>query len=108
MRFHGVVGYGESVETPPDSGKWVDLITEQPYFGDVTRNTRSLETGDRVNPNITVSNSISIVADQYAIKHFLKIKYVKWMGVLWTVTNVEVRSPRLLLTLGDVYNGPTP
>ena len=106
-RFHGEVGYGESIETPVDSGVWIDTIAESPYFGDVIRNTRKLESGENLNDDITVGNSISIVADEYAIKHFFKIKYVRWEGVLWTVTNVEVRSPRLILSLGSVYNGPT-
>ena len=106
-RFHGEVGYGISEENPPGSGVWVDQITEFPYFGDVIRNTRKLENGESLNNDISVGNSISIVADQYAIDHFFRIKYVRWMGVLWTVTNVEVRSPRLILSLGSVYNGPT-
>jgi hypothetical protein len=107
-RFFGEVGYGDSVETPPDSGVWVDTITETLYYGDVIRNTRKLESGEDLNDDITVGNSISVVADEYAISHFFKIKYVRWSGVLWTVTNVEVRSPRLILSLGSVYNGPTP
>ena len=86
---------------------WVDTITEVPYFGDVIRNTRKLESGESLNDDITVSNSISIVSDEYAIKHFFKIKYIRWEGVLWTVTSVEVKSPRLILSLGSVYNGPT-
>ena len=84
------------------------LVTEAAYFGDVIRNTRKLEPGESLNDDITVGNSISIVADEYAIDHFFKIKYVRWAGVLWTVTNVEVKSPRLILSLGSVYNGPTP
>lgn len=107
-RFHGEVGYGEAIESPTESGVWVDVITEFPYFGDVVRNTRKLESGESLNDDITVGNSISIIADEYAIKHFFNIKYVRWEGVLWTVTSVEVRSPRLILTLGGVYNGPTP
>lgn len=107
-RFSGMVGYGESVEDPPGSGVWVDLIEEFPYQGDVVRNTRALESGEKVNNDITVSNSISIVADEFAIEHFFKIKYVMWRGVRWTVTSVEVRAPRLILSLGSVYNGPTP
>lgn len=108
-RFYGEVGYGEAVETAPGSGKWVDTITEHAYYGDVIRAVRNLEIGDdKVNADISVSNSISIVADQYASENFLKIKYVRWSGVLWTVTNVEVRAPRLILSLGSVYNGPTP
>lgn len=105
-RFHGEVGYGSSAETSP--GVWEDVITERPYQGDVIRNTRNLEQGDKVNSDITVSNSISIVADDYAIENFLNIKYVRWAGVLWIVTSVEVQSPRLILSIGSVYNGPTP
>lgn len=107
-RFFGEVGYGESVETPPDSGVWVDEMTEFPYQGDIIRNTRKLEDNDRVNGDITVANSISIVADEYAFEHFFNIKYVRWSGVLWTVSSVEVRAPRLILSLESVYNGPTP
>jgi hypothetical protein len=107
MRFFGKVGYGDSIENPSGSGVWIDTITEVEYYGDVIRNTRKLEPGESLNDDITVGNSISIVSDDYAIKHFFKIKYVQWAGVLWTVTTVEVKSPRLILSLGSVYNGPT-
>jgi hypothetical protein len=105
-RFHGRVGYGYSVETEP--GVWVDNIVEHSYFGDVIRNTRTLREGENLNPDLSVQNSISIVADAYANDHFFAIRYVEWAGALWTVSSVEVQSPRLLLSLGEVYNGPTP
>lgn len=107
-RFFGEVGYGESTESPSGSGVWIDSITEVQYYGDVIRNTRKLDSGESLNDDISVGNSISIVADDFAVAHFLKIKYVRWAGVLWTVTSVEVKSPRLILSLGSVYNGPTP
>jgi hypothetical protein len=107
-RFYGEVGYGTSVETPPNSGVWKDEITEIVYQGDVVRDTRNLVDNANLNEDITVGNSISIVADQVAVERFYDIKYVRWAGVLWTVTSVEVRRPRLILTLGSVYNGPTP
>jgi len=107
-RFYGEVGYGITLETPAGSGVWVDSIAEISYFGDVIRNSRKLDEGESLNSDISVVNSISIVADQYAIEHFFQIKYVRWAGTLWTVTSVEVQSPRLILRLGSVYNGPTP
>jgi hypothetical protein len=107
-RFHDVVGYGDSVESPPESGVWVDQITEIAYVGDVIRNIRKLGDGESLNNDLSVQNSISIVADQHATEHFFKVKYVRWAGVRWTVTSVEVRPPRLILSLGSVYNGPTP
>lgn len=106
-RFFGPVGYGESVENPPGSGVWVDEITEHEAQGDVLRNASNLDTNGKVNEDIVLSNSISILADEYAIEHFSKIKYVEWAGERWTVTSVEVRAPRLILHLGSVYNGPT-
>ena len=105
-RFFGRVGYGESVETAP--GVWVDEIVERDYYGDVIRNARNLQEGENFSPNLSVRNSISILADAYANNHFFAIRYVEWAGTLWTVTVVEVQSPRLLLRLGEVYNGPTP
>ena len=106
-KFYGEIGYGETVETPAGSGVYVDAITEVAYYGDVTRNTRRLQTGENLNSDISVSNTISIVADEYAVAHIFAIRYIRWEGVLWTVTNVEVQSPRLLLSIGSVYNGPT-
>jgi len=83
-------------------------MVEVSYLGDVLRNTRRLQTGESVNGDLSVNNLISIVADAYANEHFFAIRYVAWMGTLWTVSEVEVQSPRLLLRLGGVYNGPTP
>lgn len=105
-RFHGKVGYGTTVEDSP--GVYVDEIVEYAYFGDVIRNSRTISEGGNLNKDIAVGNSISIVADAYARGNITAIRYVEWMGILWTVTAVEVQSPRLLLSLGEVYHGPTP
>lgn len=105
-KFYGEIGYGETVETDP--GVWEDVIVEHPYFGDVTRTSRLLKEGENLHGDISISNSISIVADAYALEHFFAIRYVRWAGTLWTVSNVEVKSPRLILQVGGVYNGPKP
>lgn len=104
-KFHGAVGYGESVETAP--GVHQDVIKEREYYGDVQKNNRKLSEGEYLNSDISVGNMISIVADAYANTHFFAIRYVEWAGVRWTVTDVEVQPPRLILRLGGVYNGPT-
>jgi hypothetical protein len=105
-KFHGEIGYGESVETAP--GVWVDQITEKTYFGDVIRDARYLKESDSsVNKDLSVGNSLTIVADAYAYEHIFAIRYIRWMGALWTVSMVEVQRPRLLIRLGGVYHGPT-
>jgi hypothetical protein len=105
-RFFGRVGYGFTVEEAP--GVWVDEIVEHEYYGDVIRNARNIREGENLNFDLNIQNSISIVADAYANDHFFAIRYVEWAGVLWTVPSVEVQSPRLILRVGEVYNGPTP
>jgi hypothetical protein len=103
-RFYGPIGYGSAVESAP--GVWADEIVERNYYGDVIRNVRNLHAGEHLNFDLSVQNSISIVADAYANEHFFNIRYVGWAGALWTVTGVEVKSPRLILQIGEVYNGP--
>lgn len=105
-KFYGEIGYGVAIETAP--GVYDDVITEYLYFGDVVRNTRRLEyEGEKVNSDLSIQNSISIIADAYALANFFAIRYIRWMGQVWTVSDVEVQAPRLLLRLGGVYNGPT-
>ena len=102
-KYFGKIGFAETVETRP--GVWVEEIVEKEYFGDVFRNTRRLQSGDQINDNLTVSNEISVVSDPYADANFHSIRYVEFMGTKWKATNVEVKYPRLVMTLGGVYNG---
>lgn len=106
MRFYNAIGYGSTVETAP--GVWDDIITERKYRGNVIRNTRTYSAQENsVNDDLTISNSISIVGDEYAMSNITAMRYVEFAGALWKVSNVEVQRPRLILQLGGVYNGPT-
>lgn len=107
-RFCGEIGYGEAQEKEDEPGVYEDVITERTYYGDVVQNTLRREDDEKVNANVVVTNSIRIVADEFANGNFRAIRYVRWMGTLWEVDTIEVQSPRLLLRLGGVYNGPTP
>ena len=100
-KFYGAVGYAETVERSP--GVWVEEIVERNYFGEQKRYSRQLQTTDKVNDNIDITAEISIVADPYAIQHFHAIRYVEFMGIKWKATKVIPEYPRLLLTLGGVY-----
>lgn len=102
-KYYGVIGYAETVETAP--GVYEEQITERNYYGELVRNTRRLQTSDQVNDNINIANEISIIADPFATQNFHAMRYVEFMGAKWKITNVEVRYPRLILTIGGVYNG---
>lgn len=106
-KFYGKVGYARAAVEGRE-GIWEDEMLERYLYGDVQRNTRRLVPGDNVNSDLTTTNTISVLADAYALNNIFAIRYVEWMGSLWTVSEVEVQAPRLLLRLGGVYNGPTP
>ena len=102
-KWYGVIGYAETVETKP--GIWEEQITERDYYGDLFRNSRRLQSTDKVNDDINISNQLSIVADPYAINNFYSMRYAEFSGAKWKITDVEVQCPRLILTLGGVWNG---
>ncbi len=102
-KFYGAIGYAVTEETAP--GVWEERITERMYYGELVRNTRKLQTADQLNDNINVANEISILADPFAYENFHSMKYVGFSGAKWKVTSIEVQYPRLILTVGGVYNG---
>lgn len=102
-KFYGIIGYAETAEIRP--GVWKPQIVERTYVGDFIRNTRRYEASGQVNDNLTIANEISIVADPYAYQNFHSMRYVEFMGTRWKITSVEVLHPRLILTVGGVYNG---
>lgn len=103
-RWCGNVGYAETVETVP--GVWEEVITERLYYGDEYKSNRSIQTSQSgTNDNVNVSNQISFVADPYANEHIYAIRYAEFQGAKWRVTNIDVQRPRLILSLGGLWNG---
>lgn len=100
-KWFGKIGYAETEETSP--GVWKEQIVEREYYGDLVRNTRRLQTADKINDDIIVSNELSIVSDPYAMDNFHLIRYAEFMGTKWKISSVEVSYPRLILTLGGLY-----
>lgn len=105
-KFFGAIGYYSQAETVP--GVWIEVITEREYSGDVLKNVSRTQSGENLNDNLTVDNRLSIIADAFAYENFYLMRYIKWMGALWKITIVDVQRPRLILTIGGVYNGPIP
>lgn len=105
-KFYGKVGYAITEET--ESTIWTPKIIERTYYGDLIRNSRKWQTSENINSDVNISNEISIVADKFAYEKFAFIRYIEYCGVLWNVTAVEVQRPRIILTVGGVYNGETP
>lgn len=102
-KFYGIIGFEDHRETQP--GVFTPQIVKRNYSGDILRSSKRNESGEQINDNISISNQFSIVADKYAYNHVYGMKYIKYMGTNWKITDVEVQHPRMILTIGGIYNG---
>lgn len=106
-KWFGAVGYGEQVEVR--SGVWQEEITERELYGDILNVTRRVDQRDE-SPvdNLSLTVRLSVVADEYAVSNAHKIRYIVKDGVPWRVASIEPAHPRLILNLGEVWNGQRP
>lgn len=102
-KYYGNIGYVKTVEV--ERGIWEEQTIERPYCGDLTRNISKFQPSGGVNDDINISNVISIIADPFANENFQHMRYAEFMGTKWKINNVEVNYPRIILTVGGVYNG---
>lgn len=103
-KFYGPIGYAETIEKSP--GVFKDEITVRNYSGDLLSNTsRWSNSSETTNDDLNINNRVSILADPYAYQNFHSMKYVEFMGTKWKIISVEVQYPRLILSIGGVYNG---
>lgn len=106
-KFYGKLGFaGQVEETAPSVYR--EVVRERDVCGDVLRQARSMSGGDKIHEDINITNQLSIVADGYTMERIVDMRYVLWLGVRWKISDIEVQPPRLILTLGGVYNGQTP
>lgn len=105
-KFRGRIGF----VTPIDIGDdiWEEAAVERIYRGDLNRESMSFSSTTNINDDLVVANEISIVADSYLLANSQYMKYIELEGVRWSIRKIEVRHPRLILTLGGVWNGKTP
>lgn len=105
-KWCGKVGYVESVEDENRPGIWVNKVTEREYFGDIIRQTnRWASSSDSTIDNLSIDNQISIVSDTFAEENVRFMRYVEFMGAKWKISSLEVKYPRLILTMGGLYKG---
>jgi len=105
-KWYGRIGFIETKETVP--GVWNDEVEERHYYGDIVRVSKSwMPTQESTNDNIQISNQIKIIADPYAYNHFHTMKYIEFYGAFWCIKDVSPEFPRLTISIGGVYNGPT-
>ena len=102
-----MIGFEHTSELDPINkpGVYTENIVEKRYYADVIKNYASIEnSSEQVNANVSLSNNFSILADPYLKQNFSSIRYLTFMGTKWKISSVEVQFPRLILSVGGVYN----
>jgi hypothetical protein len=104
-KFYGIIGYAITEESETSPGVWIDEPTERSYTGDIIRSVNRWRSEDQVNPDFTISDTISIIADGFALENVGSMKYVKWRGATWAISSVSVERPRVIIEIGGLYSG---
>ena len=102
-KYVGMIGYADTVEVKP--GVWEEKIIEKQFCGEDTRAISRWRTSTQLNDNIDEDKQISILADPFAYGNFAHIRYITLNDTRWKVNSVEVKYPRLILSIGGLYNG---
>lgn len=102
-KWFGRIGYVIERETKP--GVWREETDIRSYYGDIIQMNRRTDSSEYLNDNINISNRFSIIADPFAIQNSQYMKFLEFMDVNWKITSVEMQYPRLIISVGGIYNG---
>lgn len=103
-KFYGNIGFAISGELEDQPGVWDTRVVEVPYYGDVVVDVTRIRDGVSINDNVDINNRISVIGDAFVYENFQYMKYVTYMGAKWKITSADIQRPRIVLTLGGVYN----
>lgn len=98
----GFIGYALTGETQP--GVWSETITEKKYYGDIVRDNRRIVDQGEINGSINISNNISVISNSFMMSNMAFMRYITFMNSKWKISSVDIKPPRIIITLGGLYN----
>lgn len=105
-KYSGMIGFGFNKEIETDVHD--DVIEEHHYYGNIEKNVSRFNQGSNQSGESLITNNFSIVGDSFLFEHLADIRYICWKNQKWVVASIEEQYPRINITLGGIYNGPTP
>ena len=103
-KYVGLIGFVHNEEIEP--GIYEDIVIEKKYRGDITKNYQKFAVGNTISGEVQITNQFSILGNKFAFDHVSDIRYLEWRGNRWVVDSIDIEYPRLILTVGGLYNGP--
>lgn len=107
-KFSGIIGFEIQVEKSP--GIWGPSVVEKRVSGELVKFHQRNELSGNVNDDLSLSNTVSIVARPDILRNLETIRYIKFsypkIGGCWKVSRIDaIDYPKLTLEVGGVYNG---
>lgn len=102
-RYSGKIGFASQKRI---DDRTEEVIIEQVLYGDILTEAVKSAIADTINPQFSIGNSISLVANPFAFENAYAIRYAVYLGKRWSVAEVKINAPRIILRLGGIYNGP--
>lgn len=109
MKYSGMAGVVEdSIEISP--GIWKPAgVREIKATGDFVSSRKEFSVrSDSTNDDVTMSNTISIVMSKDLFNNLSNLRYLTVNGARYKVTSFEINRPRIVITLGGLWNGDVP
>lgn len=104
MKWYGAIGFSEVKEDSENPSVYKGTITERFYKGEIFNHTIAYRFGEGRNKDLSYSQSISILADPYALEFYSQILYIVIDNVKWSISRISIEYPRIKLDIGEVYN----
>ena len=102
MKWCGKIGF---LVTENSNGIWSEHVIEKPFTGEIIKNSIQVESSNSVNDNLNLNNQISVIANKFVYDNFQYMKYDEVFGAMWKIKSAELQYPRLLLSIGGIWNG---
>lgn len=107
MKYSGKVGFADTREITIDV--YEEGIVEKHMIGDFLRYSSQYHfVSQSTVSDIQANHRISLIGTPYAREKFQKMVYITINGERWRISAAELATPRIIVTLGGIYNGPEP
>lgn len=106
-KFRGTIGFViDDVEVSP--GIYKTEIIERTYTGDIYRDSKRMtDSSSTTNQSVSLSISFNFLTDNFAIDYLYAMSYLIFRGKKWSISTLELKYPRMEITLGGLYNENT-
>lgn len=108
-KFTGLVGFITQEESIP--GVWSPIENSKKMRGDLISSSATNGNGSRiadsgkVNDDVSLNHRVSLLGDYYTFNNYLNIKWIQIGGRKLEVSSIELQRPRVILTVGGLWNG---